>query len=252
MPVNAVTFDLWQTLLMDSRELGLSRMQVRLDGALEALRGAGEEFSEDQVREAYRQCYRTCHEIRAQERDVSFPEQIEIFIRHVDGSLPDRLGTEVVSSITAIYADSLFSYPPPLHPNAVRVLRYAKESGYRVGLISNTGMTLGYTFRIYMEQLGILEYFDALKFSDEERLAKPCLEIFLQSARALGTPPSEVVHVGDHLRNDVFGASQAGMMTIWIEPPDDNRPDLDVRPDVTVPSLGHVCSALESLVGACL
>ena len=54
MSIRGVTFDLWQTLLMDNRELGLARMQVRLDGAKQALEEVGEEFSEDQIREAYR------------------------------------------------------------------------------------------------------------------------------------------------------------------------------------------------------
>ena len=45
MPViSGVTFDLWQTLIMDNRELGRARMQVRLDGALEALGNAGGEL----------------------------------------------------------------------------------------------------------------------------------------------------------------------------------------------------------------
>ena len=61
MPISCVTFDLWQTLLLDNRELGLARTEVRLEGALEALREAGEPFTKERVREAYRQCYRTCH-----------------------------------------------------------------------------------------------------------------------------------------------------------------------------------------------
>ena len=245
--IRAVTFDLWQTLLIDDRELGLARMKVRLDGAIEALRKEGEEFSEDHVREAYRQCYRTCHDIRAQERDVTFMEQIEFFIRHIDGGLMERLQDNVIQRIAAIYADSLFSYPPPPHPDAESVLRDVKEGGYLVGLISNTGMTPGVTFRTYMERVGILGYFDALVFSDEVRLAKPSAEIFLQTTRELGVLPNQVVHVGDHLLNDVLGAKQVGMKTIWIETHDERRSEVDVQPDVTVPGLGHVGAAIEGL-----
>ena len=35
--ITAVTFDLWQTLLLDNRELGRARAQVRLEGTQEAL-----------------------------------------------------------------------------------------------------------------------------------------------------------------------------------------------------------------------
>ena len=252
MPISAVTFDLWQTLILDNRELGRARMKVRIDGAREALRDAGEEFSEDHVIEAYRKCYRTCHDIRAQERDVTFIEQIEVFIRHIDGGLVERLQDEVVTRIATTYADSLFSYPPPPHPDAASVLRDLKEEGYRVGLISNTGMTPGTTFRKYMDQIGILGYFDVLAFSDEMQLAKPSGEMFLQHVQALGVLPEKVVHVGDHLLNDVLGASRVGMRTIWIETHEEGRPQVDVQPDVTVVSLGQVGAAIESLVQASL
>ena len=56
--ISAVTFDLWQTLLIDNQEQGRARMQVRLDGAVAALAKAGRAFSDEDVREAYRACYR--------------------------------------------------------------------------------------------------------------------------------------------------------------------------------------------------
>ena len=247
MPLKGATFDLWQTLLMDNRELGLARMKVRLDGTIKALLEAGEVYPEETVREAYQQCYHTCHEIRAQERDVTFEEQIAIFIRYMDGGLMERLQDEVVERIATVYADSLFDYPPSLHPDAEAVLRKVKEKGYVLGLISNTGMTPGVTFRVYMEQLGILGYFDTLTFSDEVGLAKPSKEVFLRTMQALGLPPEDVVHIGDHLSNDVLGASAAGMKTIWIETHDDRRTHVDVQPDVTVNSLGEVYAAIEGL-----
>ena len=250
MAIEAVTFDLWQTLLIDNRELGRDRMKVRLDGALDVLRDAGEHFSEEDVREAYRQCYRTCHDIRAQERDVSFMEQIEIFIQHIDSALKDRLTDNAVERIAAIYADSLFHYPPPPHPDANRVLGSVKEMGYRIGLISNTGMTPGTTFRAYMARLGLLGCFDVLIFSDEVLLAKPNKEVFTQTTRLLGSSPERTIHVGDHLLNDILGAKQVGMKTIWIETHDERRAEVDVQPDVTVPSLGQVDGAIRRLASA--
>lgn len=247
MALSSVTFDLWQTLLIDSQQLGRARMKVRLDGAREALLQAGEEFGEDRIREAYRECYHTCHDIRSREVDVSFTEQVEIFIRHIDRGLVDRLEDKVVKQIATAYADSFFCYPPPPHLDAQNVLRSVKEQGYRIGLISNTGMTPGVTFRTYMGQIGLLEYFDVLTFSDEVRLAKPSREIFHRTAQALEVPPEQVVHVGDHLLADVLGARQAGMKTIWIETHDERRAKVDVVPDATVASLGDVGLAIERL-----
>ena len=112
-------------------------MRIRLEGALEALREAGECLSEDRVIEAYRQCYHTCHDIRTQERDVTFKEQIEIFLSHIDAGLVDRLEGGSLQRIATTYADSLFLHPPPPHPDAVSILSGVKQKGYLVGLISN-------------------------------------------------------------------------------------------------------------------
>ena len=108
----AVTFDLWQTLLMDNRELGTARMHVRLDGALEILDQLGENFTRGQVHDAYRRCFRTCHDIRAKGQDVSFMEQVEYFVGYIEGGLLDRLPGKEVRRIATVYADSFFHFPP--------------------------------------------------------------------------------------------------------------------------------------------
>ena len=245
--MKGVTFDLWQTLLIDSRELGRARMQVRLDGARRILHKVGEEFSEDQVRDAYRRCFRTCHDIREQEKDVAFKEQVDFFISYIDDGLMDRLAGEDIRRIAEIYADSFFEYPPVLHQDAIRVLSDIQDSGNKLGLISNTGMTPGVIFRTFMDQVGILRYFDVLTFSDEVRLAKPSGEIFRIAANELGTETADIVHVGDHLVNDVLGAQKAGMKTIWIETYEENRKSIESSPDLTVSDLGQVPDALSDL-----
>ena len=100
--------------------------------------------------------------------------------------------------------------------------------------------------------------FDALTFSDEVRISKPGKDIFLQACAALGVPLNQIVHVGDSLRNDAFGARQVGMKAIWIETqderttPPDVEPDveLDLGPDATVKSLSEVADAIGRIVAA--
>ena len=145
--LTAVTFDLWQTLLLDNRELGRARAQVRLEGAQQALRRWGQEFDLEHIREAYRACYRECHRIREENIDISFREQVEIFINNISGGLVDRLDEETIQEIVRSYADSFFVHPPIVHTDALTVLREVKSLGLGIGLISNTGMTPGETFR---------------------------------------------------------------------------------------------------------
>ena len=247
--LRAVTFDLWQTLLLDNRELGRARAHVRLEGAQQALLLRGLEFDLEHIREAYRACYRRCHRIREDNVDISFREQVEIFIDNISEGLVDRLDEETIIAILRAYADSFFVYPPVLHQDALRVLEEVKSQGLSIGLISNTGMTPGSSFREFLEQHGALKYFDVLTFSDEVLLAKPSDEIFLLTLRPMGVAPEETVHVGDHVLNDVVGAKRCGLKTVWItgfyENEDPSNPD--TQPDVAVEQLGLVPQAVADL-----
>ena len=82
--ITAVTFDLWQTLLLDNRERGSARATVRLEGTEQALNKFGEAYDLEHIREAYRACYQHCRLIREDGLDVSFQEQIEIFVNNIN------------------------------------------------------------------------------------------------------------------------------------------------------------------------
>lgn len=214
--IEAITFDLWQTLIMDERELGRARTLRRLEGAQEALHGAGYDFSIEHLRDAYRRCFRACREVHAQEKDVTFDEQVNIFIGNIDEGLHSRLDGSVVERISYWYAEAFFDFPPPVVPDAYEVLVEVQRMGYRLGMISNTGMTPGRLFRRYLAQLHILDFFQALTFSDEVRLCKPSPEMFHMTLKALGTSPEKALHVGDHIQNDIFGGNRAGMQTVLL------------------------------------
>ena len=123
--------------------------------------------------------------------------------------------------------------------------------GLRIGLISNTGMTPGTTFRTYLANNGLLEFFDTLTFSDEVKMSKPAKEIFMMTLRSLNSTPGKTVHVGDSILNDVAGARKCGLKTVWItgfsEREDPSDPDTE--PDETVDGLASVVQAIQRLSG---
>ncbi len=254
--IRAVTFDLWQTLILDRPELGEKRGRLRVDGAAAALRKAGFRFSEGHLWAAYRSCATLCNAIRAQERDISFSEQVELFIEQIRRGLARELPPEVVDEVAAVYDRAFLRFPPALDPDAPGVLAALKERGLALGLISNTGMTPGSTFRAYMGEAGILEPFDVLVFSNEARRAKPSMDIFRLALDALGAAPGASVHVGDDPTNDVAGAKAAGMRAIWIPRPEGSYGEFDrygapraAKPDATVEGLAQVVEAVEALDG---
>ncbi len=247
--ITAVTFDLWQTLLLDNRELGRERAQLRLEGAQDALKKAGENYSIEHLREAYRACYRHCHEVLENNLDVSFQEQVDIYINFISPGLTDRLPQEIIQEITLAYSDAFFVYPPVPHADSAAVLDGIRDMGLKIGLISNTGMTPGTAFRKFLEQHKLLHYFHTLTFSDEVKLAKPSDQIFRLTVDSLHSTPEQTVHVGDHVINDVQGAKQAGMRTVWIEGfyQREDPTDPKTEPDIAVPDLGEVVPAVDKL-----
>jgi len=249
--ITAVTFDLWQTLLLDNRDLGQARALIRLEGAQNAISRFGESYGLEHIREAYRACYRECRRIRGVFLDVSFREQVEMFINNISDGLVGRLDEETILEVVRTYADSFWVHPPVPHTDAQAVLQDVYAMGLGIGLISNTAMTPGETFRKYMDQQGLLEYFDVLTFSDEVKISKPAEEIFHMTLSSLGATPAQTVHVGDHVKNDVVGANRCGLKTVWItgfyENEDPSNPE--TQPDETVDGLGQVAQAIARLAG---
>jgi len=246
--IQVVTLDLWQTLIIDRQGWSRERARLRVQGAVQALHDAEEPFTEEQVREAYLASHRTHHSIQRDERDISFKEQVQAFVRSIGDGLLDRISRDTFARILNRYAHAFFDSPPVMADGVPGMLLTLRSSGYRIGLISNTGMTPGRLFRAYMEELGILQFFEHLTFSDELLLSKPSRAIFLHSLASMGCPPDQAIHVGDHLRNDIGGAQQAGMRTVWLAGFDDS--DVDVTPSAVIQRIADLPDALEKLTAS--
>jgi FMN phosphatase YigB (HAD superfamily) len=55
-----------------------------------------------------------------------------------------------------------------------------------------------------------------MTFSNEVGIRKPDRRIFSLTAQALKTKPQEIVHIGDNLKTDVWGAKNAGFRAIYL------------------------------------
>jgi putative hydrolase of the HAD superfamily len=211
--IEAVTFDLWETLLFERDGASNSRSAARYRSVAEAFNRFGMRVSSEQVASALKQVVGSLLEVWDRNEDVSHVEQLELLVRFVsDGSL--ALKNEWVEELSSAYVSPLFDFPPYLNPDAIGVLEDLTEAGKRIGLICNTGLTPGFALREFLDSEGVLEFFDFLAFSDEVGFRKPDRRIFHFLARKLEVDPCSVVHVGDNLRIDVWGAKIAGFKAI--------------------------------------
>jgi len=248
--INTITFDLWQTLLLDTKEMGRERANLRLTRTQAILLACGEKCDIEDLNEAYTNCYQECRSIREQGLDISFQEQVGLFIFKISPDLRARVGEGTFTKLMQVYSDAFFVYPPAPHKNAIEVLGYLKTTGCKLGLISNTAMTPGVAFKRFLKDHSMLKFFDVLTFSDEVKLSKPSAEMFLTTLTELGSEPSLAVHIGDDVRTDIIGARTVGMKAIWIkgfsDRGDSNEPFSE--PDVTVDDLSLLPDAIQKFL----
>jgi putative hydrolase of the HAD superfamily len=67
-----------------------------------------------------------------------------------------------------------------------------------------------------LETLGLTDTFDSVVHAGYDTLAKPDPAPFIDAVTALGVPPASVVHVGNSVHADVWGADAAGMQTALL------------------------------------
>lgn len=67
-----------------------------------------------------------------------------------------------------------------------------------------------------LRTLNLANRFDVTVHAGYDTLAKPDPAPFIDAVHGLGLPPASVVHVGDSVRVDVWGADAAGMQTALL------------------------------------
>ena len=83
--------------------------------------------------------------------------------------------------------------------------------GVRLAIICDIGLTPAAGVRALLRDAGLLGYFDATVFSDEQGVYKPDARIFEFTLATLGVDADAALHVGDRRRTDVEGALGCGM-----------------------------------------
>jgi putative hydrolase of the HAD superfamily len=169
-------------------------------------------------------------------------------LRAAEGDASDD-EADADAALTEELAASYFAHrdrDPGLFPDTLPCLE-ALRPRYRLGLLSNGSRQ--------PDKVGLGNFFEAVVFAQDHRVAKPDRGIFEIVERQLGVGPAGCVLVGDHPINDVAGAKRAGWAAIWIDrdgdgtfgPLHDVADDLDGNPDAVVRSLAELPAAIEGL-----
>ncbi len=214
--IEAVTFDLWDTVIHDDSDepkraaagLRPKREERRAlaraafaglcdhpDEALDLAYATGEA--------AFR---RVWHE---QHVTWTVSERIAVLEEGLGCALPAGRRAELVRALEEMELEVM---PDPVAgmPEAIAAL----AGRYRLAVVSDAIYAPGRCLRQWLERHGLLGHFSAFAFSDEIGRSKPDAAMFESVATELGVPLTAMVHVGDRDHNDVKGPQGLGMRAI--------------------------------------
>lgn len=264
---NCVTFDLWETLFIDRRELGHDRDRMRYEGLHHALSSLGIELPLEDLRRAYEETWHQLESIWRRNESISVTDQIRLIIREASRNAVDLPeDSSAIEMLQDAYVDPLFEFPPKLNAEAIATLEGMRERVGKVGLISNTGRSPGTALRRLMNKYEILHFFDATIFSDEVGCRKPDKRIFQAAVAQLGSDPERTIHIGDDPEADIWGAKQFGMRALLFDYPvpeafkqtrrslfalsglDRRMLNSKMEPDARIKSLKEALAFIDSLI----
>lgn len=237
-PVEAVTFDVWNTLISrpDSGVVAAERAAAIAAVLTEVGQHRPLELIEQTVSDARA---RWEHEWVAG-RVFGAREAVTSVLSGLRVELTDSVVGHMASQLDWAGARGEVTTAP----GAAHALARLSGEGVRLGIISDTGWTGGLVVRTILDREGLLPLFDHWSFSDEVGVCKPDAGIFDHALAGLGSPdPSRMVHVGDLRRTDVRGARSAGWSTVRFTGFTDDRSTL-ADADIVVAEHESVAAAI--------
>ena len=126
------------------------------------------------------------------------------------------------------------------------VLETLRERDYKIGLVTNAMQPM-WMRDIELEAYGIAPFLDARITSGDAGFMKPHPVIYKKVLQQLRVAANTAVFVGDRPANDIAGANEAGMISVWMNPPHLNYELDGVVPDFTITQLSELIPILEEL-----
>jgi putative hydrolase of the HAD superfamily len=129
-----------------------------------------------------------------------------------------------------------------LLPDAVETVRWLRDSGRRLALLTNGGAAAQ---RRKITRFELADLFDVILVEGELGFGKPDERVYQRALSALGTEPEQAWMVGDNLEWDVAAPQKLGMSGVWIDTRGQGLPEQSaVRPDHVVRSLAELRSLI--------
>ena len=240
--ISAITFDLWNTLITH-----ISYNEIRFNFLVKYLERNKLIFNFKELKSHFDKFFTL-------ERYNSNTNLNPIIINHIFtedriinlfNALKISLQQKEINLLKINFEKAIFKNPPKLKLNVKETLRKL-ASDYKIGLISDVGISPGHFLRKIMKKYQILQYFDTLIFSDEIGYYKPHPLLFETALKNLGVKPQNAIHIGDLLETDIQGAKNSNMLSVWINELSIPR-SVNIQPDYEIGQISEVINIIQNL-----
>lgn len=128
-----------------------------------------------------------------------------------------RFGVDVASRVAEISNFYITESPKKsrLFPHTIETMVYLRKRGYRLILLTNGFLEVQ---KVKIRESKLEPYFEQMITSEEAGYQKPDKRIFEFAFKALGVEKNESVMIGDDLDNDISGAQNFGIDTVFFNP----------------------------------
>lgn len=249
MSLQAITFDIWDTIIVDESD--------EPERARRGLRSKPEErrhlLWEALSRDAAIEPAAVAAAYDAQEvafRKAWYDDTITPGVAWRLHAMLDDLGRTLpaaaLESLIEDYETMELGVMPGLVDGAADVIRDL-AGRFKLAAVSDTIYTPGRNLRRLLAQHGVGTCFSGYAFSDEVGHAKPHADMFAEAARQLGTDFAHMVHIGDRDAKDVVGSQALGMKAVLFTAARDEGSRETTRADALADSYPALARAIEGL-----
>ncbi|HID70738.1 MAG TPA: HAD family hydrolase [Desulfobacterales bacterium] len=215
--IEAVTFDLWDTVFIDDSDEPkraqkglLSKYLTRRELVLEFLE-KHDSIDKKLVDSSYAATDAAFRKVWYDHNVTwSVAERLEIVLKGLDRTLPP----EEMAELVRLHEEMELEIPPDLAPGIVGAIK-GLHGKYKLGVISDTIFSSGRVLRQILKSYDLEQYFDVFIFSDQAGFSKPDSRVFVAAADGLGVDVTKIAHIGDRDAKDIQGPQGLGAKGIY-------------------------------------
>ncbi len=235
--IQAITFDLWNTLFNNK-----SYTELRIQNLFRFLQEKEIPILFDDFKKIFDAKF---HFAEVTFEEIEFRHiYTEERISSVLGEINFEFHQKDLDSIKEEFESMMLQDPPTLKKGVKSTLELLAPD-FKIGLISNTGVTPGPILSEVFERYDILQYFDETIYSDETGYFKPHPIMFEIPLKKFNCKSQNLIHIGDMLETDVKGAKEFNIVAVWFNESNKTR-YFDVEPDYEIKQISEILDIIRN------